>query len=722
MNSTPRRKSAAATALYLTLAFLSAFELFLIQPMLAKYILPWFGGAASVWTACLLFFQAALFIGYLYAWLISFASVRIQVFTHIALVALSACAIAAQYIFWHTPLLPPHSITTGTLGNHPTLAVLVILSVSAALPYTMLASTSPLVQSWFYGKPDDSKKPIYFFYAVSNAGSLLALLLYPILVEPLLSLHSQAILWSAGYIAFALTCSASAIHAARSSNNNTQTAETTHDKSSETTATSPAMPLIWLALSASATLLLISFTNQICADVAPVPLLWILPLAIYLLAFILSFSSHAEKIPAIAAIATLPAVAAIIFITKHSLQIGIIPQLAVYFTTLFITCMLSLGLLHKLRPPPKQLTFFYLMIALGGALGGIFVGIIAPVIFNDYWEMRIALMISCAIALLILQNARWASSWRIPLYITTFVLVALLSRMPQSKKLVTVEKSRGFYGTLKVLKESQPHGINVYSLMHGKICHGLQFDSGRFSRIPSAYFGPQSGIGVAFASHPKRTPEANTNQTMRVGILGMGIGTVAAYGQPGDNFRFYELSPDVVRMATDTRHFRYLHNCPAKVDIILGDARLSLERELRENGPLKFDILNMDAFNGDAIPVHLLTLEAFKTYLAHLNPDHGILAIQITNMYLDLIPVVAGIAEHYHLRGYIVRGHGDMRLTSDCLWILLSPTPDFTINNTSGADISPLDTTANTILWTDDFSNIISIMKRKLFVKERSKR
>lgn len=793
------KQSMAVTTIYLLLAFVSAFELFLIQPLIAKHILPLFGGTASVWTACLLFFQTMLFLGYLYAYLISFARLSIQVATQTALIILSIALLVWQCISWGIPIIiPPSDLTFVNYMRQPTLAVIILLTISVGLPYIILSSTSPLIQAWFYGKSDERKKPLYFFYAVSNTGSLIALLLYPFILEPILKLQQQAIVWSMGYITFAIVFTICSIHALRSLRNAVKTTE-----SPSTPLTNPQSPsdhsngIIWLGLSATATLMLIAITNQICANVAPVPLLWILPLTIYLLAFIICFSSHATHIPTVAALIMLPATALLLFIMKHELSLGILPQLAAYVIAFFCACMLCLGLLHKLRPPPKQLTFFYLMIALGGAIGGLFVGVVAPIIFNDYFELRIGLMISCAIATWLLFNQSWMTTWRIPLIFSAIAIAVSLAYPPHKKNLITIEKSRNFYGTLKVVKEEQPRGVNVYSLMHGRICHGLQFDRGPFSRLPSAYFGPNSGIGIAFANHPKRkraedrsqklevrskksevsgqksevrsqgsvaeecsgeivsrqtstseestvppspndhppmtnpqspptnspitnppmTNDQSPNHQMNIGVLGLGIGTVAAYAKKGDHIRFYELNPEVVRMATNTDHFRYISSCEAKVDIVLGDARLSLEKELKENGSHNFDILNMDAFNGDAIPVHLLTVEAFKTYLAHLNPNGGVLAIQITNMYLNLVPVVAGIAKYYNLKGYVVKGTGDMRLTSDCLWVLLSRDQDYNPIAPKGADIKPLDTNKNTILWTDNFSNIITILKKRLFVK-----
>ena len=707
-------KSTAVTTVYLLLAFLSAFELFLVQPLIAKHILPWFGGAASVWTACLLFFQALLFFGYLYAYLISQTRIMTQVVCHITLIVLSLASLGWQHAIWGTPVTPPRAWAMALLEHDPTLAVVIILAMSVGLPYLLLSSTSPLVQSWFYGKDSSQKKPLYFFYAISNVGSLFALLVYPLLLEPLSGIRQQASMWGLGYVAFAIVCTACSLHALKM-------------RSAIATRTEAKFPisrvwrkgLVWLGLSACATLMLISMTNQICANVAPVPLLWLLPLSLYLIAFIICFSSHAANIPVIAATIMLPVTGVLLYVMQHELKLGMIPQLATYLICLFCSCMLCLGMLHKQRPSPDLLTFFYLMIALGGAIGGLFVGIAAPILFSDYWELRIGLMFSCVLATTFLFDRAWMHSWRVPMLVATAAILFALSKMPEDgPTLTTVARSRSFYGALKVVEEEQARGVHVYSLMHGKICHGLQFDRGPFANIPNAYFGPRSGIGIAFANHPKRqSAETGVSPNMHVGVLGLGIGTVAAYGRDGDRFRFYELSPDVVDIATNTAHFRYLSACPADVELVIGDARLSMEQELEENGSHNFDILNMDAFNGDAIPVHLLTVEAFATYLAHLNPENGVLAIQNTNMYLDLVPVLAGIAKHYGLHGYVVEGTGDMRIMADCLWVLLSRDTAYAVSAPEGAIIRPLGAEDKDILWTDDFSNVITLMKTALLVK-----
>ncbi|MBT3192301.1 MAG: fused MFS/spermidine synthase [Verrucomicrobia bacterium] len=717
---TANNRSAMVTAIYLLLAFLSAFELFLIQPLIAKHILPWFGGAASVWTACLLFFQALLFVGYLYAYLVSLLRRHMQIVVHLMLLCLSIGAVITQQLVWGNPALPSREgIISGILQQHPTLAIVTVLALSVGLPYIALASTSPLVQSWFYGEQRD-KKPLYFFYAVSNIGSLLALLAYPFILEPLLNLHFQALVWGIGFIAFAVVCAGCAIHTLT-----TRFPEDTYAAEDRPVSRRLSLPpwkssLAWLGLSACASLMLVAMTNQICANVAPVPLLWLLPLSLYLLAFIICFSSRATWVPTAAALVVLPATALVLFVMKHALSLGILPQLAAYFLVLFCACLLCLGVLHRSRPSSEFLTFFYLMVSFGGALGGLFVGIVAPLIFTDYWELQIGMMLVCTVATWLLLSKPWASTWRIPILCAAVAILIAAAHVPRNPHATVVAKSRNFYGGLKVLVEGQPQGVQVFSMMHGRICHGLQFDRGQSSSRPSAYFGPDSGIGVAVATHPKRRIGADAMEpaALHIGVLGLGIGTIAAYGEPGDRLRFYEINPDVVQMATNSAYFRYLSGCHAQAEIVMGDARLSLEKELADSGPLNFDVLTLDVFNGDAIPTHLLTVQAFETYLAHLNPESGVLALHVTNMYLDLVPVIARIARHCGLYGCIVKGTGDLRLTSDSLWVLLSRDTSFMQAAIKAPSSSPLVSPHDHVpLWTDDFSNVLSIMKKSLFVR-----
>jgi hypothetical protein len=720
MKTVETSRQPVVTAAYLLLAFLSAFELFLIQPLIAKRILPWFGGAASVWTACLLFFQVLLFGGYCYAYVISLLRLKTQVLTHVLLLIVSVCVVGWQRVAWGSPVTPPAAWAHGGLLDHPpTIAVMVLLTLSVGMPYFLLSSTSPLLQAWFYGKREDHN-PLYFFYAVSNVGSLLALLCYPALFEPFLRLPHQAMIWGIGYVGFTIVCTICGLHALRTGKQGSPISEKPVPLHTQIAETPWRDGLGWLGLSATASLMLVAMTNQICANVAPIPLLWVLPLSLYLLAFIICFSSHSTGIPTIAALLMLPATGLVLFCIEHELELGILPQLAAYCLALGCACLVCLGVLHRRRPPPVHLTFFYVMVALGGALGGLFVAGLAPVIFNDYWEFRIGLLISCAIAAWVLHDRPWMSTWRVPFLLATLAVMFGLSRMPGGAGTTeTVVRSRNFYGVLKVIEESLPKGVRVHSLTHGRICHGIQFDRGTRSRSASTYFGPGSGIDLAISSHPKRLESKAPQQPLSVGVLGLGIGTIANYGEPGDTFKFYEIDPDVVSIATNREYFTYLSSCPADLDIVLGDARLSLEREIDQTRGNDFDILVLDVFNGDAIPMHLLTAEAFGTYISHLNRETGILALHITNMHLDLVPVVAGIASHHGLRGYIVEGKGDLRLTSDSLWVLLVDDSDsdwYPAEGTVLQALQPAD--ARNVLWTDDFSNVLSIMKTKLLVKQ----
>ena len=712
------KRRVAVTAVYLLLAFLSAFELFLIQPLIAKRILPWFGGVASVWTACMLFFQSLLFIGYCYAYIISLLRTRTQIVAHVLFLGLSLALLLWQCLTWGTPIIPPQEWALMITDScPPTAAVIALLGISVGLPYLLLSSTSPLLQAWFYGR-ENTKSPLFFFYAVSNAGSLIALVCYPVLFEPLLRLPNQALLWAIGYVGFAIVCALCSIHAMRTVGKAALVVKGRDTSLKQQIAQAPWRDgLVWLGLSAVASLMLVAMTNQICANVAPIPLLWILPLALYLIAFIVCFSSHGKGTATLAAILMLPATALVLFIMQHALQLGILPQLAVYCLALTCACFLCLGMLHSRRPPPLHLTFFYVMLALGGALGGLFVGVIAPLIFSDYWELRIGLGLACSIATWLLLEKPWILAWRVPLIVATLAVMVGLTRMPSIPSTQIVARARSFFGALKVLEQQIDEHTSTFSLMHGRICHGLQFNGGPLHRQPSMYFGKNSGICVAVNTHPKRTSPYAHPGGLRVGILGLGIGTIAAYGEEGDSFRFYEINHDVVKLATNRDHFRYLTSCPSHVEIIMGDARLSLEQELLDGGSHDFDILVLDVFNGDAIPVHLLTAEAFDTYLSHLDKESGILALHLTNMYMDLVPVASSIARHYGLSGRIISTPGDLRLTSDSLWVLLT-------RNKTGLpseqedDLSfPFPEHMSHRVWTDDFSDVLSVIEGNLFTK-----
>jgi hypothetical protein len=773
------RETEPGNGRYRLTVFLSAFLLFWIQLLIAKYILPWFGGAPAVWTTCLLFFQVLLLGGYAYAHFLSTRyALRLQSLFHTALMGGSVLLIAVLMVLWNSAVTPgtswkPHDV------NHPVWGIVTILAVSVGVPYFVLSSTGPLLQSWFrHSHPAESP---YRLYALSNLGSLLALLSYPVVVEPWLSLKMQGRLWSWTYIAFALACAYCALQVAQ-----TKPSEVTShlgndieypNASGTPDAERPSMwtYVLWVALPALASIMLLATTNQVCQDVAVVPFLWVLPLSLYLLSFILCFGKTAWYSRRLFH----PAFAAAIFLACFVLYEGalgrILVQVAIYSLVLFICCMVCHGELVRLKPSPRYLTSFYLMVASGGAAGGVFVALVAPHLFRGLWEYQLGLWGSAALALAILvrDKSSWLYRSRLgsPLFIVSgavllpecvaiatrgsvkladLVFLAVLVMIPsfltgmppagsdKARERATpvycavallilggvfllgtraqlrhsVMVSRNFYGML-VVREVSPvePGQHAYALNHGRIIHGVQFRSESMRHVPTSYYEPGSGVGLALLHHPRRLASSPGERTLRIGVVGLGIGTLAAYGQRGDYMRFYEPNPEVIRIATDSGYFTYLKDSLARVDVIPGDARLSMESELRTNNAQELDLLAIDAFTGDAVPVHLLTEEAFEIYLKHLRSPGGILALHITNGHLDLRPVIFKTAEHLGLESVWVHSKGNSITGGGSDWMLLSNDRKLlhTITNDAPSENAPV---ALARLWTDDYSNLFQALKR----------
>ena len=595
---------------------LGASLLFLIEPLFAKLILPWFGGSAAVWATCLVFFQSALLLGYLYA------DVTTRRLTPARQSALHIALLLVSLVF--LPIAPNASWRPQP-GADPAWRILGLLTVSIGLPFVLLSATSPLVQTW-YARERSNSEP-YHLFALSNLASLLALLSFPFLIEPHIPSHRQAVLWSMLFGIFAALCSIAAWLARRSP----PMAATSSPADSADPSTAPAVreKLLWLALSACGSMLLLSITNHLTENVAPIPLLWVLPLALYLLTFTLAFnrrSLYSRWLMVRLLAVTLGSLGYAIYDPSftESLQVSV----PLFCVGLFVCCLFCHGELAKRRPAANHLTSFYLMISLGGAVGAIFVGLLAPHIFSAIYEFPLALVLTAALATVVLwphgvlERPFWTAA--------TIAMALILVRYVHEYKKNTVLTVRNFYGALRV-KENQDWLKQPYhTLYHGKIEHGAQFLDPPKSLQPTTYYGPDSGVGKAL--------NRRSGSPKRVGVIGLGAGTLAAYGKAGDFFRFYEINPLVLNIAN--KSFSYLRDTPARTDIVIGDARLSLAAEM----PQQFDVLAVDAFSGDAIPVHLLTKEAFALYLRHLKPD-GVLAIHTSNTYLDLAPVVQLLAD-----------------------------------------------------------------------------
>jgi len=672
--------------LYALTILVSAFLLFQVQPVIARIILPWFGGSAAVWTTCLLFFQSVLLLGYLYShWLYRKLRPRAQMAAHIGLLTVSLAVLP----IWPSAAWKP------TGGADPTLRILALLAVNVGLPYFLLSTTGPLLQAW-YARRYRGAMP-YRLYALSNAGSMFALISYPVLFEPWLGTRHQAVSWSAAYGVFVLLCACAAW---RGRNSPAVQSEPAPDAGG-----GPRRIFFWIALPACASILLLAITNHLTQNVAAIPFLWILPLSLYLLSFILCFESESwyprRVFPGLFAVA----VGGMAYALSPDFQNNPIKVMIPFFAGgLFVCCMVCHGELARLKPHPSQLTFFYVMIALGGALGGVFVALIAPRVFSGFYELPVGLA-ACACVVLAVWRADPESglggSWMRPTPLAaallTLAIVGYLGFIIHERGRSARLMVRNFYGGLKVTDETADDSEEpVRRLMHGTITHGEQFLDPRFQGRITTYYGPNSGVGRAIRQDQENGP-------VRVGVIGLGTGTLAAYGRAGDYFRFYEINPLVLRLART--EFTFLKICKARLDVALGDARLSLEGEPPEN----FDVLAVDAFSSDAIPVHLLTREAFALYFRHLKPD-GVLAVHVSNKHLNLTPVVKLAAVSLQKDARLVDTEDEENDVFGSTWVLVTSSPRFFEGPLMlTATVVPLPRKAR--MWTDDYSNLFQILK-----------
>jgi predicted O-methyltransferase YrrM len=691
--------------LYSLTVFLSAFLLFQVQPIVAKMILPWFGGSSAVWSTCMLFFQVVLLLGYLYAhWLHEKLAPRRQAAVHIAALALSLAAL---------PMLPnPNWKSAGVA--HPSLTILALLSVTVGLPYFLLSSTSPLLQAW-YARTHREGMP-YRLFALSNFASMLALLSYPFVVEPNLPVRIQGWVWSAAYVSFAALCGATAWRSSMLAGAPRAAAE----EGAETMDDNPAwmLRLLWLGLAASASILLLAVTNHLTQDVAAIPFLWILPLSVYLLSFIVCFESprfyrRAVFLPLMGLALGFMAYRLWPYRTEFNPRwLGFLTHMPIrwvivaFAVGLFACCMVCHGELARLKPHPRYLTGFYVTVSLGGAVGGMFVGLVAPNLFRAYYEFPIGLGLCAAIAFLVLARGMWRLAGLWPRWGAGALAVVLCGYLAclgvEMWEMVAGYRvvARNFYGLLRVEDEGNPRMNQDANrkLIHGTINHGEQFLREPYRRQPVTYFCPQSGIGLAM--------QAQEGRPRRIGILGLGCGTLAAYGRPGDTLRIYEINPLVLDIAR--REFTYLGDTPARVEVALGDGRLLLESEPSQ----QFDLLVMDAFSGDSVPVHLITREAFRTYFRHLKPG-GILAVNITNTYLDLRPVVERAAAGFGKVALVYDYEPDYDdfLCFGCSWALImdGATPAAHPGLVQAGQVLRQERPFRA--WTDDYSNMFGILR-----------
>lgn len=770
------------TVLLSLLSLLSAFLLFQVQPVISKFILPWFGGSPGVWTTCMLFFQVLLFGGYAYAHALQMLPRRAQWLVHGVLV-LAALAVLP---------IAPSADWKPAGGADPVGRILLLLLANVALPYFVLSSTSPLVQVWFF-RANAGGNP-WRLYALSNIGSLVALLSYPFFFEARFDLMQQTHGWSWAFVGFAMLSLFLAFRDRRAAEQSTEP---------------PALPrgaappwwqrALWVLLPALASMMLLGATNHVTQDVAVIPLLWVVPLSLYLITFIICFEHPRWYQPWLWALPALPVLALAasyheipdVWLDKSQMLLAIFKwfhitgdpsdvlinsyksQLVICFSAMFLACMVCHGELTRLKPAPNRLTEFYLLMSLGGALGGLLVNLVAPHVFTTYMEWPIALSVCFILVVIasVVRSARWGRSYGLAIVmmcigaelikcavnrmisghetrgmffvLAAFIILTLiacitafllaLGRLALSRAFARsrltlalcfsvvgvltagivsthdwwgykveprLERLRNFYGAVSVEETfDAEQGGKYLEFHHGGIVHGKQWLLPDWREEPLSYYGRHSGVGRAL-TFLKDKPGA------RVGVVGMGTATVAAYGKKGDTYRFYDINPDIVRLSR--QHFTYANDFEArggKLEIILGDARLSLERE----APQHFDVLLLDAFAGDSVPVHLLTKEAFEIYKGHMNPD-GIIAVHISNRYLTLSPVIEKVAAAtgYQTSRIIDPEDDPIDLTD---YILVTNNQAFLKANPP--DFEGFETKLQVQLWTDQRHNLFEILEKK---------
>lgn len=720
--------------------FLSSSLLFLVQPMIGKMVLPLLGGTPAVWNTCMVFFQATLLAGYLYVhastrWL----RLQQQALVHVTLLVISFLALPIAVAAENDPPV------TGT----PILWLLRVLILTVGIPFFLVSTSGPLLQRWFARTDHRSAGDPYFLSVAGNVGSIVALLAYPALLEPSLRLGEQTSLWTTGYailVVLTVACYWLVYRQARLHG-------AAGDRPSQ--AVSEPAPLWthrrrWIVLAFVPSSLLLGVTTYLTTDVAAVPLFWIVPLVIYLLTFALVFAKRAlvphAVVVRVLPILVLPLASLIIF--DSSLPAAL--QSPVHLATFFIAAMVCHGELARMRPHGRYLTEFYLCVSIGGVLGGLFNALLAPLLFTTVLEYPLALVLACALRPQRTGVLNTAAARRLdvalPLAFGVFVLGVMFafkgadSKAPLALVAVYIvpavicftfrprpirfalslgalmlasgaymsanegvsHRGRSFFGVHRILHKPER---NARYLVHGGIIHGVQRLDPSRRREPSTYFHETGPIGQAFATFHGPTAKR------RVGVIGLGVGTLAAYGEAGQDWTFYEIDPAIADLAANSRHFSFLADSPARTRVVLGDARISLTKE----PPHAFDLLIVDAFSSDAIPVHLLTREALKLYWEKLDA-HGVLAFHISNRYIDFAPLLAGLA----------RDAGLVCLVQDDLLLSAADMADektasrWAVMARSAGDLGALahDTRwhalparPTTVAWTDDFSNPLALFR-----------
>jgi hypothetical protein len=638
----------------------------------------------------MLFFQLLLFAGYCYAHLLkSRFCPAFQAAIHLVLLSLAALMLPIQ----------PGGDWKPSGSETPSIYLLWMLVVHVGLPYFVLSSTGPLIQAWLTYQDDSAR--VYRLYAVSNAGSLLALLSYPFLVEPMLSVSQQSDVWSLMFLLFVFVQGAVAVRLFRLPSANSaidQIGRQATDDRSPNWQT----PFAWIALSAVASTMLLIITNHVCQDVAVVPFLWVLPLSLYLVSFIICFDSPQWYRPKLTAVVTLAALAVIQLSSNRPNPGELVAVVGCYLLLLFGVCLMCHGEVARLKPPSSLLTHYYACLSAGGALGGILVAVIFPTVFDGFSELRYALILVTALTFLLFCGARgwrtadydWSRAYRLRYVAAALVAVPLISSLsgPSDR---TIASERNFFGVLRVRQLD-----DAIQLVHGTTSHGVQ-RRGEHALEPTTYYGRQSGVGIALTELKKQ------KDSLRIGIVGLGCGVLTTYGREEDRFDIIEINPAVLAIANE--HFTFLSRCRSDVRTHLGDGRLVLERMAEQ----RFDLLVLDAFSSDAIPAHLLTREAMRLFKDRLAED-GVIAVHVSNNHLDLVPLVHRLSHDAGLdSGSILSESDKSRHITRANWVLITD-PDHPLwdqPRLASAARPTAEQIAGAPSWTDQHHNLISVLK-----------
>ena len=657
---------------------LGAFLLFSVEPMAAKQLLPVLGGSSAVWLTCLFFFQAMLLLDYGYVYRMRRAlRVRVGAGVHLALLGLGVASLA----------LPRHVAGAGATAN-PATAIFVMLLTSIGVPFFLLGTTAPLLQTWF--AVSEGRGVPYGFYALSNLSSLVALMSYPAGFEPYMTLHAQRVAWAAGFVLYAGLCGVVCWQVRGAGGDLREEMEE---------AERPALlrRVLWFLLPAVAAVQLCAVTSHLTANVAAIPLLWVVPLAVYLLSFVLAFE-FAGLYRRWLLMRLLAVMLASLGYLLSKTGVGLPIQMAIGFfvVELFVACWFLHAELFALRPEgSRAATAFYLSIAAGGAAGTFFVAVVSPVVFRSNYDVPLAFAFTAVAAAVV----TWRDGWQLRMLwcVGSALAVVLLVAVQMQYARNSLVRMRNFYGTLRVTEtQLPPQAVTSRTLVNGSIRHGMQWFADEFRTTPLTYYAEDSGVGLAMRFCCGERPR-------RIGVVGLGAGTVAAYGRAGDVMEFYEINPLVEQVARE--EFTYMRESKAALSVVPGDARVSLAGQ----SPQGFDVLVVDAFSGDAIPVHLLTAEALALYRRHMATG-GVIAFHVSNQYLNLAPVLGRLAQASGMQARVVdSAEKDWRGEFASTWVLLSERGDlFAVPEVAqDAVAAPV----GAAMWTDDYSSLLPLVR-----------